>query len=191
MITLATLLLSSHQRWHQVITVSALLIINLYAIDIARYWIYTGKYNVGKLSADSLYTRDTTTRNMFNYLAQAPYGVVLENCYGNAYTDSGIYSAFAAKPTVLGWPSHLVTWYGKMKHVWNLKQEINQFYSGKLASPVNWLLSHHVQYIVWNAKDNAQANVWREIDNTISNHYRWQIFQSKGTSSIGLWVRKS
>ncbi len=190
LLTLGTLLLSSQRRWPQTVAMTTLLIINLYAFNIARYWIYSGKTSAGKLTADSIYTRDATVRDMFQYLAQAPYGVVLENCYGNAYTDSGIYAAFSAKPTVLGWPLHLVTWHGKSSQIWQLKEKIEQFYAGKLSSPVTWLLTHNVQYIIWNAKDGAQANHWENIDKTISGTYRWIPFQPLNQPSVGLWVRQ-
>lgn len=189
LVALATLLLAGNNRWLQTITVTALMIINIYIVDIARYWWYTSKHNAGKLNAASIYTHDATVRDMFNYLEKAPYGIVLENCYGDAYTDSGIYSAFAAKPTVLGWPSHVSLWRGGISRVWHLKDDIQRFYAGNMIDPEKWLLANKIQYIVWNTNDIKQPNTWKKISNAIVDNYYWISFQPRHLSPIGFWVR--
>ncbi|MCH9696671.1 MAG: hypothetical protein K0U68_01070 [Gammaproteobacteria bacterium] len=188
LLSLSTLVLSSSFRWHRIVVIGTLLIINVYAINIYRYWSVAAKHNAGQLSGDAVYSGNPVTREMLNFLNTAPYGVVLENCYGNAYTDSGIYAAFSAKPTVMGWPEHLVTWHGKSQRVWRLKDDIQQFYGGVLPNPINWLMSHQVRYIVWNHKDSNQSDAWQTINQAISAQYHWLSFQQQHSRPKGLWV---
>jgi uncharacterized membrane protein len=190
LIALATILLASKRRWLQSIVIVALLVFNIYVIDTAPYWWYTNKDNAGKLNATSVYTHDATVRDMFHYLEQAPYGIVLENSYGDAYTDSAIYAAFATKPTVLGWPSHVSTWRGGISRIWHLKDEINNFYAGTMTTPEKWLLANKVDYIVWNKKDASQPDAWTTISNAIIDDYYWVSFQPRHLTPIGFWVRR-
>ncbi len=188
LVTLTTMLLASNTRWIKGVVVLALLVINWYALDVFNYWFYTDKSSSGKLAATSVYTGDLVVRDMFDYLGKAPSGIVLENNYGGAYTDSGIYAAFAAKPTLLGWPMHLQTWHGSIGHAWALNEKIIQFYKGELPNAKDWLLANHVNYIVWNAKDSDQANAWELIKSNIDQSYAWHEFSSDAGRHIGLWV---
>ena len=61
-------------------------LVSLLTYDLARYYILTGKNNLGYLSGHRWYTKDRNNRDLFNYLQSAPYGIVLENQYDNAYT---------------------------------------------------------------------------------------------------------
>jgi uncharacterized membrane protein len=191
MVTLATLLLANRARWIQGLVVLALLLINLYVVDVARYWLYTfDKAGAGKLAGHNVYTREPVARDMFNFLEKAPSGIVLENNYGGAFTDSGIYSAFAVKPTLLGWPMHLLTWHNNIDQVWALKDQIIEFYKGQLPDAMPWLVANNVDYIVWNARDAEQTNAWSLIKNSIDPAYAWHEFQSDPNRHIGLWVRR-
>ncbi|NOT85205.1 MAG: hypothetical protein HOP02_10620 [Methylococcaceae bacterium] len=189
LVTLATLLLASQVRWISIIVVLALLPINWYVLDIVNYWRFTDKSAAGQLAADTVYTRDATAKEMFGFLQQAPVGIVLENNYGGSFTDSGIYAAFAVKPTLLGWPMHLLTWHNSIDQAWVLKEQIIQFYTGKLPDSANWLLANKVDYIVWNTHDAQVPGAWEPIQNNIKQSYAWHEFQTDTTKHIGLWVR--
>ncbi|MBE9610393.1 DUF2298 domain-containing protein [Chitinilyticum piscinae] len=190
-VALSVTLLMSARRWVQAVAVAALLLINLYAWDVARYVIYTNKDAAGKMEAHSVYTRDATVRDMFRYLEKAPYGIVLENWYGDAYTDSGIYAVFAVKPSLLGWPSHLMTWHGSVGQAWALKEQIRQFYAGTLADSADWLIANKVEYIVWNYRDHtATPGAWALVNQAIGGKYAWIEFQQNPENKVGLWVRR-
>ena len=189
LVALATLLLASRSRWIQSVVTLALLLVNWYVVDVARYLIYTGKSDAGKLAANSVYTNDPVVCDLFGFLEKAPPGIVLENNYGNSYTDSGIYAAFAVKPTLLGWPMHLQTWHGSVSQAWILKDQIVKFYEGQLPDTTAWLLANNVEYIVWNARDANQPNAWEQIKKSIGQAYAWHEFQSDPNQHIGLWVR--
>jgi uncharacterized membrane protein len=190
-VALGVTLLAGSRRWVRWLTVVSLVAVNLYAYDVARYWMLTGMGDFGKLEAHGVYTSDDTVRNVFRYLGSAPDGIVLENCYGDAYTDSGIYAAFAAKPSLLGWPMHLMTWHGSVGHVWALKEEIKRFYAGTLPNAADWLIANKVDYVVWNAKDQEQQPAaWQSLNQAIGGKYGWMEFQGKPEVHVGLWVRQ-
>lgn len=190
-VALGATLLAASRRWVRWLTVASLLTINLYAVDVARYWLFTGKEDLGKLDASGVYTRDETVRDMFRYLGSAPYGIVLENCYGDAYTDSGIYAAFAVKPSLLGWPSHLMTWHGGVGHVWALKEEIKRFYAGTLPNAADWLIGNKVDYVVWTYKEHEQQpGAWQSVNQALGGKYGWIEFQGNPEVHVGLWVRQ-
>lgn len=189
-VALGATLLASSRVWVRWLTVVALLTINLYAYDVARYWLFTGKENLGRLDASGVYTRDETVRDIFRHLGRAPDGIVLENMYGDAYTDSGIHAAFAAKPSLLGWPSHLTTWHGGLGHVWALKDDIVRFYAGTLPNAADWLIANKVAYVVWTRKDEEQPpGVWQSLNQAIGARYGWMEFQGNPEVHVGLWVR--
>jgi hypothetical protein len=190
LVALATLLLASSSRWIQNLVAVALLLINWYVIDVARYWIYTDKSDAGKLAAHSVYTHDPVVRDLFRFLEKAPFGIVLENNYGDSYTDSGIYAAFAVKPTLLGWPMHLQTWHGSVSQAWILKDQIVEFYKGQLLDATKWLVANDVEYIIWNERDADQPKGWEHIKNSIDQVYAWHEFQSDPNRHVGLWVRR-
>lgn len=189
-VTLSTLLLASRVRWVQGVAITALLLVNWYAIDVVQYFMYTDKSAAGKLEGDNVYTYDPVVRDMFKFLQKAPSGVVLENNYGDLLTDSGIYSVFAVKPTLLGWPLHLQTWHGSVSQIWLVKEQIIQFYKGQLPDSANWLLAKQVQYIVWNTRDSADLKAWETINANIGQSYAWQEFQSDPSRHVGFWIRR-
>ncbi|MEQ1637624.1 MAG: DUF2298 domain-containing protein [Methylococcales bacterium] len=190
LVTLATLLLASRVRWITTVVVLALFPINWYLVDVVKYYWITDKSSAGKLAADSVYTYDPVVRDMFSFLKKAPNGIVLENNYGGSFTDSGIYSAFAVKPTLLGWPMHLLTWHNSIDQAWVLKEQIVQFYTGKLPDAANWLLANKVDYIVWNTRDAQAPDSWEPVNNNIKQTYAWHEFQSDPSRHIGLWLRR-
>jgi uncharacterized membrane protein len=127
---------------------------------------------------------------MFRFLAVAPDGIVLENSYADSYSDSGVYAAFAAKPSLLGWPLHQITWRGPVDEVWLLRDQIHAFYDGTLPKPDAWLLAHDVRYIVWNARDAQTADVWERWQQALQPSYYWRPFGNAAGKALGLWVRR-
>lgn len=191
LVTLGVAMLASPRAWVRWLAVASLATINLYAYDVARYWIHTGKDGFGKLEAHGVYTGDAAVKHLFRYLGNAPYGIVLENCYDDAYSDSGIYAAFAAKPSLLGWPSHLMTWHGNVAHVWAMKSDITRFYAGTLPAAADWLVGNRVDYIVWNHKDqDMNPEAWQPLNQAIASRYDWLEFEGNPEAHIGIWVRR-
>lgn len=171
-------------RWS---TVLVLLLVNLQLVDLGRYWLYSGKHYFGRLEGHNWYTRDATKRQAFEFLNAAPKGIVLENIYANAYSNTSIYGIFNNKPVLLGWPSHLQTWHGEVPRVWQLRDEIQAFYRGEQDQALQWLLGHDVRYVVFTSQD--QSRHFDTINGQISSHFQWHQFSYSRANKTGIWVR--
>ena len=174
-------------RWTAGIT---LLLVSVYTYDVARYYVVTGKGDLGHLSGHHWLTQDPAARDMIKYLDDAPRGIVLENEYGNAYTNTTLYALFTGKPALLGWPLHLLTWRGDVPDVWALNTQIQTFYAGTLPDSLDWLLANKVRYVVWSAAENGKApQAFDHIRQQIGSRYQWKEFYVAGDYRVGLWVR--
>jgi len=174
-------------RWTATVT---LLLVSVYAYDVGRYFVVTGKGDLGRLSGHYWMTQDPTTKALINYLKNAPNGIVLENQYGNAYTNTSLYALFTGKPVLLGWPIHLLTWRGDVPDVWALNTQILEFYKGELRDSIEWLQLNHVEYIVWSATENDKnPQAFEKIQQQISSRYAWKEFYVADKYRVGLWVK--
>ncbi|PKF61960.1 hypothetical protein CW745_08210 [Psychromonas sp. psych-6C06] len=187
-ISLGAVCLGSSKKWIRWSTIVVLLLVNVYAYDVARHWIYSSKGAMGKLSGHAWYTADGSHRDMFNYLQAQPFGVLLENLPDNAYMNSSIYALFNDKAVLLGWPSHLRTWHGDVPQVWNLTNEIRLFYQGKLANSADWLQANKVNYVI--LERHQDAGSFELIDQQIKADYTWQRFSPQHQTAKGIWTRK-
>lgn len=191
LVALSTLCLGSQSRWVRWVTIACLLSISTYAIDLTRYYLHADKTDAGQLSGHRWMTQDPATKAMINYLIDAPAGIVLENQYDNAYCNTSLYALFSNKPAMLGWPMHLLTWRGDVPDVWITKDQVVDFYNGKLPDSLAWLLAHDVQYIIWTAEENSkQKQAYALIDQQIKPGYLWKAFYTAGDYRIGMWVRQ-
>jgi hypothetical protein len=188
-ITLGALCLGSSQKWIRWTTIALFLIIDIVALDLAKYWYYSGRQYQGKLAGHHWYTDNATNRMMFEYLKEAPKGVVLESVLNNAYSNTSIYSIFNNKPVLLGWPSHLHTWHGNVPRIWILKGEIDDFYRGTMDNSLNWLSSNNVEYIVFSPHDSNEN--FEKINNKIKSSYVWHEYNHSRQRHIGVWVKSS
>lgn len=189
-IALGSLLLGSPSRWARWITGASLAVTCFYAADVVSYFRHTGQADRGQLHGAGVYTREPVVRDMFRYLADAPQGIVLENIYDGAYSDSGIHAAFAAKPVLLGWPMHLVTWHGDVPDVWLTRDAIVALYAGNLPDARKWLLARDVRYIVWSVRDAHNREAWSRLQSDIDASYAWHGFGNVAGMPVGLWVRR-
>jgi len=185
--TMGALCLGSSVKWVRWATVVVFMLMNIIAIDLARYWFHSGRYYQGKLAGHHWYTQKPTNRMMFEYLKEAPKGVILERVIDNAYSNTSVYGVFNDKPVLLGWPSHLLTWHGNVPRVWILKEEIDKFYRAELPDPLQWLQSNDVQYIVFSPSDNDSK--FEAINNAIKSDYAWHEFNHSRNRHTGIWVK--
>jgi hypothetical protein len=191
LVSLGTFCLAGRSRLIRWVAISILVLISVQTYDLARYYILTGKSDMGYLSGHHWYTRDVNNRDLVNYLQAAPYGILLENQYDNAYTNTGIHALFTGKTALLGWPAHLLTWHGGVPDVWALMGQIKSFYAGSLPGSLDWLLANNVRYVVWSPADNGrQPQAFPAISRQISSRYVWQGFYDLGDAHVGVWVRK-
>lgn len=190
LVGLGALCLGSSARLVRWTTTVTLLLVSVYAYDVARYYVITGKGDLGHLSGHYWLTQDPTTRDLIHYLKDAPRGIVLENEYGNAYTNTTLYALFSGKPALLGWPLHLLAWRGDVPDVWALNTQIQSFYAGTLPDSLDWLLANKVRYIVWSAAENGKKpNPFDRLRQQIGNRYQWKEFYVANDYRVGVWVR--
>lgn len=186
--TLGALLLSSVTKWLRWVCVAVMISVSGAAgYDLFTYYAYSGKYYAGQLHGHGWYTNNATNRQMFEYLEDAPQGVVLESILDNAYSNTSLYGIFNGKPVLLGWPSHLRTWHGDVPRVWIMKEEIDKFYKGELPSPLAWLRGNQVRYIVFGPKDNDK--LFEAIHEKIKGEFAWYEFEHSRRRHTGIWVR--
>ncbi len=187
--TLGAVCLGSSRKWIRWATVVVFIIINIAAIDLAKYWYYSGRPYQGKLAGHYWYTQNDTNRMMFEFLKEAPKGVVLERIIDNSFCNTSIYSIFNNKPVLLGWPLHLNTWHESVPRVWILKDEIEKFYNGEMDDSLAWLMSNNVEYIVFAPSDNNSN--FNKINNQIKSQYSWQEYNHSRQRHTGIWVKIS
>ncbi|WP_432723509.1 DUF2298 domain-containing protein [Jeongeupia wiesaeckerbachi] len=188
---LGALLLGQSRRWITLLVAASLALITLsYGWDNIRYLANAGPSDRGRLDATAVYTQDPTVRELLAQLARQPDGIVLENVYGDAYTDSNIFAAFTAKPSLLGWPSHLITWHGSSPEVWVTRDQIRAFYTGALPDPQAWLTLKKVRYIVWTPRDAQNPQAWSQLQQALAASYTWQPASGAGQAPVGLWIRR-
>ncbi len=187
-VSLGAVCLGSSLKRVKLPAILVLLLVNVYAYDVARFLIYSGKTEAGKIQGHQWLTKNPVNRDMFNYLKQAPFGVVLENLPKNAYMQSSVYAIFNDKPAMLGWPSHLRTWHDQVPQVWGLTREVRNFYQGKQGNTVQWLLAREVRYIIFDQQNKASH--FDAINTQIKSQYNWLAFNAKGQRPIGIWVKQ-
>jgi uncharacterized membrane protein len=169
-------------------SIAVLLLICTFGFELARYWAHTPRTSLGKIAGHHWFTQDTNQRDLLAYLRAAPRGIVMENIRGGAYTKSGAFSLFAAKPSLLTWPDHMSGWKGNATHMRLLQNQITQFYAGQQPDMVNWLQANKVHYIVWTAEDNSQA--FDHVKQQIEILYHWKPFIANDNPHVGVWVLK-
>ena len=203
MMSMAGALISSPKkavRWITSITV--LLVTVPYAFDLARVYIATPSSSVGKLQGSQFIEVDSSKRDLLNYLKDAPDGIVLESNKKKrndsnkwAYTDTTVIPLFAGKVSAYGWRSHLVTWNGNGSHFDYMFNDIEDFYDGKHPEPLEFILHHDVQYVVWTGEDsfrNESDDAWLAINEAIKAQFHWRAFYSetyRPWNKVGVWAR--
>ena len=80
---------------------------------------------------------------------------------------------------------------GAFQEIRERKEQIEAFYAGKMADPLDWLLDHDVRYVLWLVRDNANQNVgFAPMNAKIRSHYCWhRQYGDDLTFSVGYWER--
>jgi hypothetical protein len=162
----------------------------VYAVDVFNFLQMADPRFIGKLSGDGMYTQNPTIRTMFLYLSEQPYGIILENQYADFYSDGGVYGAFSAKPIVMGWPKHLITWRGRSDEIELRKHQLHSFYDGTLLKPNDWLRDQNVRYIIWNENDTQHPEAWLRYSEELKPNYAWNEFGVLDGHPVGIWSKR-
>lgn len=134
---------------------------------------------------------DVAQREILQYLAAAPAGVVLERPQGRAYDAVSAFALFAGKPAALGWPQHQEGWVGGSQYIANEASTAQQFFAGELANANDWLTARQVRYLVWSRRDElALPGMRARLDELINAHYAFRSVEVRGEQRIGYWERR-
>ena len=181
--------LGSSRRWVRNSAVGVVLLTCSYAIPTAQYIWHTPKGDLGILAGTHWFTEDAPVKDTVEFLSQAPRGIVLENWLGDAHSEQTLYALYSRQPSLLGWPSHVSQWHGEPQVVWQLNQQIKDFYLGVHPAALAWLLHNKVEYIVWGRPESTSA-AWQTIQKAIGSEYDWQPFLETPEARLGVWARR-
>jgi len=189
LIFFGALCLSSNKKYVTILAVVTLLPLNVNAVHTFKLFYYSDNQASWKLHGHHWLTKDVVNRDMFEYLDNAPFGIVLENLPNNAFMQSSVFAIFNKKASYLGWPSHLSTWHdGNIPRVWNITEEVRSFYNTEMDYSVQWLRNRDIQYIVFDY--TTDPDNFDSINEQISSDYRWLEFNPSNQRKLGIWLRR-
>ncbi|HEY5078569.1 MAG TPA: DUF2298 domain-containing protein [Opitutaceae bacterium] len=162
----------------------------MFGVDIAVQFAGSSKDSFGVLEGSG-WIKDPVLRDMITELKSRPDGVALESGIKMENTEAPAVSLFGGKMSLLGWPWHETTWRGSFLEIRVRLQENIDFYEGKIADPLNWLLHNNVRYVLWLPRDNGDANArFRPLFDRIKSRYYWHQMYGNGESfAVGYWER--
>jgi hypothetical protein len=187
---LSTCLLASERRVARLGAVVVLLLLSLYAVDVARFWVEWPRAYAGRLDGRGFYAADPANGRMLQYLVDAPPGIVLEKVYDERPIDAGIYAGFAVKPVLVGVPWILRVLKTDLTELPGLLADIASFYAGRHPDAARFLAGHDVRYVVWSQREGPDLQTWAAIDQAIAGRYRWVEFSPTADRHVGLWIRR-
>jgi len=191
LLTLGALNLAGDSRLARYGSAIVMLLVGAYSLDTARAWRWLPKTASGQLHGHAWLTAAPGQRDLLDYLAAAPPGIVLERQDQGSYGRSSALALFAGQPALLGWADHQWLWRGSPAHVRGRAEQIAAFYHGQQADSLAWLLHHEVRYIVWNGSEpGATPQAFAAIAQQIGSRYHWQAFHVAGEQQVGLWIRR-
>jgi uncharacterized membrane protein len=193
------------QKWARVGAMLVLLVTLIYVRELAQGWWNTWNYDQGKSfghldGAAHLRLRNmepsnpeniTAWHSMANYLLAQPRGVVLEknNWEEKAFTEMGFLSLYTNKASVCGWASHQQLWRGYQRDIEQRWNRMSEFFRGELNQPLDFLLSHEVDYIIWPGVEAVDPDLFLKISDQIQSQYVFVRFDET-RPEIGIWTRK-
>jgi hypothetical protein len=183
--------LGARSRFCRYASLVVLLLPCAQAYDFGRFFLGTPKDSLGQLDGTYWLTRDTTIRDMVSSLKARPDGVSLDSQLTFDNTDASVINIFADKQCYMGWPVQEGIWRAFRGEIRYRVQEIDDFYGGKMADPLDWLLKNNIRYVMWLQRDNDHNNErFVPLWNKIRSHYAWRHYAGNdGNWSVGFWER--
>jgi uncharacterized membrane protein len=162
----------------------------LFAVDIGVEFGRVKKGSAGKLEGSG-WIKDPVLMDIITELGSRPDGIALESEIAMQNTESPSVSLFAGKMSLMGWPWHETTWRGPFLEIRERLAQNAEFYSGKIADPLNWLLHNNVRYVLWLPRDNGDGNArFRPLLEQIKSRYFWhRMYGDSDTLAVGYWER--
>jgi len=189
-LALSTCLQASDRRLVRSASAITLLLVSLYAGDLAAYFVLQPKPYIAQLGGEGFYAADLANARMMAFLKNADDGLVLENVYDERPKDTGIYGSFSGKPDLLGVPWILQVWNNRLTELPNLESDISHLFRGVHPAPLQFLTGFHVRYVVWSVRESTDMPDWAAIDRAINPDYAWVEFSSTPDRHVGVWARR-
>jgi hypothetical protein len=189
-LALSTCLLASDRRPIAWAAGGILLLLSLFAVDLAAFLVAQPKPYLGRLNGEGYYSADLANARMLEYLKNAGDGLVLENVYDERPKDTGIYGTLSGKPDLIGVPWILQAWNNRLTELPGLAASVGQFYRGQSPSALDFLTGHDVRYVVWSVREGTDLANWSAIDQAVKARYAWMEFASTPDRHVGLWIRR-
>ncbi|HZT56735.1 MAG TPA: DUF2298 domain-containing protein [Burkholderiaceae bacterium] len=112
------------------------------------------------------------------WLRQQPRDVVVE-AVGDSYTYAARIATNAGGPDVLGWPVHEQLWRGSSPQVWERRDDVAHFYTGRDADAARrFLARYHARWIVVGGFERER---YRELDVAFLESLGRVVFRSGNT----------
>jgi uncharacterized membrane protein len=190
-LTLGALNLGARSRVLRYGSLAVILLPCVQAYDYARQFVETPKESVGRLDGTDWLTRDTALRDIVSALQARPDGICIDSNNGFANTDATALAIFGNKQAFMGWPVQEGIWREFRTEVRDRVSQVNDFYAGRMADPLAWLLENDVRYVLWLQKDNDNLNArFLPIWGKIKSRYAWRHFAGNdGNWAVGYWER--
>jgi uncharacterized membrane protein len=190
-LSLGAVNLGSRSRLCRYGSLIAVLLPCIQAYDYGRDFAEKPKESVGYLDGSYWMTRDFAIRDIVSALKARPDGICLDSGVTFGNTDATVIAIFGNKQAFMGWPVQEGIWRMNRTEVRDRLTQVNDFYAGKTADPLAWLLENDVRYVLWLQKDNDSLNarflpLWEKI----KSRYAWRHFAGNdGDWAVGFWER--
>jgi uncharacterized membrane protein len=190
-LTSGALNLGSRSRVARYGTVLMLVPTLAFAYDLGRQYLFVAKDSAGRLSGSAWIEKDMVIRDMIMELKSRPDGVTIESGLVMANSESPAVALFAEKQSYLGWPWLEEAWRGSFLEVNQRLDQINAFYAGQMADPLEWLLHNNIRYVLWLPRDNAgdNRNFKPNMDKIRSRFYWHHMYGDDEKFAVGFWER--
>jgi uncharacterized membrane protein len=190
-IGLGALNLASRSRICRYGSLVAILLPAAQVYDFTRQFLFSDKDQVGLIDGSGWFASDPTMKGIITTLRSRPAGICIDssNIYENS--EATVTSVFAGKASYVGWPTQEGIWRDFQEEINTRVGQEADFYAGKMADPLQWLLSNNVRYVLWLQKDNDHANErFLPLDAKIRSHYAWRLYAGNGDNwAVGFWER--
>lgn len=170
-------------RWG---TVAILLLVCVYARELAGHFFNVPKRHVGELDGAAWIRDDPPERAALEFLASQPPSTVLQRIPDRSYVAPPALTIFAGQTAFLGWPNHEDIWRGYRPDIDQRYGDIDRFYRAALPDAAQWLEQNHIRYVLWLRPDNA-LGTFDQLGAQLRGRYFWREFSSPGDLKIGVW----
>ncbi|HNW44735.1 MAG TPA: DUF2298 domain-containing protein [Elusimicrobiales bacterium] len=189
LLSLGALCLAHAPKIRRRVATAVLILVCWYGVDMGHYWLQTPKASAGKLSGNAWLTSDPAQRAIIEFLSAKPRGVTLEFPEKGGFDRAPALTMAAGQPSFIGWNGHEQLWRGNRHDIQQRYEEARLFYYNNLPSPLRWLESNDIKYIIWLAAQNQDPAFFQQLSAALDGKYLWHETYRVGEFRVGFWER--